>query len=87
MCQQLLLPLLWSLPMSWSRCSPADCELFVVTDGIYPKRLVLCVGHYGHSGNVCGINEISQTGQKCASQNKAVLKANVNFMPVSIPEV
>jgi len=59
----------------------------VVTDGVYPKRLVLCVGHSGHSGNVCGINEISQTGQKCASQNKAVLKVNVDFMPGGIPAV
>jgi len=79
--------LYYGLSQCWSKCSPVDCELFVVTDGVYPKRLVLCVGHSGHSGNVCGINEISQTGQKCASQNKAVLKVNVDFMPGGIPAV
>lgn len=59
----------------------------MVGDGIYPKRSVLCVGHSDHSGNVCGINEVSQKGQKYAPQNKAVLKSNVDFMPVSRPEV
>lgn len=69
-------------------CVPlVDCELFVGRDCIYPKCLLLCVRHSGHSENGCGINEISQTDKNGASQNEAVLKVSVDFMHASIPEV
>lgn len=52
-----------------------DGELLVVNDcvvfiSLFQMSVVLCLGHSGHSVNVCGINEISQTGKSVHHKTK-----------------
>lgn len=60
--------------MGGVRVPTVDCELLVVRivfcPFLYPKYLVMCFRHSGHSVNVCEINEISQTGKNVHHKTK-----------------